>query len=425
MHARFSIQPNDRIPNVQSFPGKIMINSALKVLMVNNLYAPRQVGGAEKSTQVLCEALAASGHTVHLLTLNDGPVAICRDLNGVAVRELPIRNQHWPFSEERKPAFKRLLWHVADIRNRAYDAAFDELADDLRPNIVHTHNLAGFSIRIWELARRRRIPVVHTLRDYYLSCPTSTRYKQGHNCTLTCIGCRPFEAARRRASLNIGAVVGISRFILDDHINRGFFAHTSIKAVIGNTATVKPFARRDRRLRGTACTFGFLGMLTPSKGVEQLLAAFIAVARPDTSLLIGGTGEMGYVESLRAQYQHPGIRFLGFVDSEAVYKEADIMVVPSLWNEPFSRVAMEAALHGIPIIASARGGLAEIAAQAGGTLFDPDQPESLAGAMRRALSGDAMILSKAHSNADVGSTFDTAQRANDYVSIYRRAAACS
>jgi len=358
---------------------------SLTILMVNNLYAPRQVGGAEKSVQLLAESLVAAGHAVHVLTLIEQAPAQTRTLNGVQVHECVIQNRHWPFGASKKGAAQRLQWHWGDLDNSGYDDSVHALFDQLRPDVVHTHNLAGFSTRIWTLARQRGIRVVHTLRDYYLSCPSSTRYRRDRNCTTTCLSCKPFERARKPGSQQVDAVVGISQFILDDHLARGFFRDVPTRIVIPNTVDLKPL-QRDASPDGRVRTLGYLGMLTPSKGIEQLLAAFSTVAPADATLLVGGNGDDSYVQTLKARYTHPGIRFLGFVDPLTVYARADVMVVPSLWNEPFSRVAMEAAAYGIPLIAANRGGLKDLAHSLGYATYDADDGEALRACLKATLS---------------------------------------
>ena len=56
-----------------------------------------------------------------------------------------------------------------------------------------------------------------------------------------------------------------------------------------------------------------------------------------------------------------------------IYGKSKILLAPSIWEEAYGRVATEAQLSGIPVIASARGGLPE-AVGPGGLLIDPDGP---------------------------------------------------
>jgi glycosyltransferase involved in cell wall biosynthesis len=84
-----------------------------------------------------------------------------------------------------------------------------------------------------------------------------------------------------------------------------------------------------------------------------------------------------------AEYAVPSnVRFNGWMNSSELpefYKKARFIVVPSLWYEPFGLVTVEAMGHGLPVIASRRGGLPEIVEDGvTGLLFEPGNAEDLA-----------------------------------------------
>ena len=60
-------------------------------------------------------------------------------------------------------------------------------------------------------------------------------------------------------------------------------------------------------------------------------------------------------------------------DMRRVYGKCKILLVPSLWEEAYGRVVAEAQISGIPVVASARGGLPETVGP-GGILLDPLGP---------------------------------------------------
>jgi glycosyltransferase involved in cell wall biosynthesis len=71
-----------------------------------------------------------------------------------------------------------------------------------------------------------------------------------------------------------------------------------------------------------------------------------------------------------------------------IYGKCKILLVPSLWNEGYGRVAHEAQISGIPVIASTRGGLPE-AVGPGGLLLDPESPiENWVNALRSLWQND-------------------------------------
>jgi glycosyltransferase involved in cell wall biosynthesis len=68
---------------------------------------------------------------------------------------------------------------------------------------------------------------------------------------------------------------------------------------------------------------------------------------------------------------------LGFIPPAELFAKIDVLVVPSLWHEPLGRIVFEAYAHGLPVIATDRGGISEIVSPGEtGFLFDPDVPES-------------------------------------------------
>lgn len=101
----------------------------------------------------------------------------------------------------------------------------------------------------------------------------------------------------------------------------------------------------------------YVGRLVPEKGIEVLLEAWRAVAEkvPEAVLLVAGEGISEYEAKLRAKAgQH--VIFLGKVkDPKKVYVASDLVVVPSLWDEPFGLVPLEAVACGTLPLVSDRG----------------------------------------------------------------------
>jgi glycosyltransferase involved in cell wall biosynthesis len=354
----------------------------MRIALVNTLYAPYRVGGAEGAVRILAEGLAARGHGVSVLTLTEEKTASRAVLNGVTVYRLPLQNLYWPYSGYGPNAAERAAWHVRDLRNSAMSARAGEVLDTEAPDIVHTNNLAGFSTDMWAQAAERRMPIVHTLHDYYLMCPPGAMYRNPSNCDEICARCLPFASYRRRSSRAVEAAVGVSGYILDRHLENGFFRNARAAKVIFNS--VRPAPRREPRIAPAPLVYGFIGRICPEKGLRWLLKSFTRNARPGERLVIAGTGQPAFVGALKAEFAAPSVAFLGHVDAAAFYERVDAVVVPSLWQEPFGRTVIEALAHGLPVIASNRGGIPE-ALEDGvtGVLVDPDQPGSLGRAMRR------------------------------------------
>ena len=155
-----------------------------------------------------------------------------------------------------------------------------------------------------------------------------------------------------------------------------------------------PLLPRNNR-NGLPDTIGFLGRLTEAKGLETLLSAMQTTSQ---RLLVAGDGEKAYVRSLHRSASS-NVDWLGWVDPGRLFQQIDVLVVPSVWHEPFGLVVVEAARAGVPVVLADRPGLVEAArASAARYLtFSASDPSSLAGALRRPMvdyvAQDVMVQS--------------------------------
>ncbi len=390
----------------------------MKIALLNALYAPYQMGGAERSVQIVAEGLCRQGHSVCVVTLGESHLAPRSVINGVTVHRLPLENWYWPFGAPLTNAAQRAAWHLRDLYNRAMSARVGRVLDSERPDVLHTNGLAGFSVGVWSQAKRRGIRIVHSLRDYYLMCPPSAMYRKGRNCERICARCLPFAAYRRRATQSVHAVSGVSDFILERHMREGYFNDGQAAKVIFNPMPAQ--VQRESVARpARGLVYGYIGRVSPHKGVRWLLEAFVQHASPDDQLVLAGTGDRRFVESMTAQFASPAVKFIGHADSRAFYEQVDVVVVPSLWHEPFGRTAIEPMGYGVPVIASNRGGLAEIVDDGvTGIVVDPDDTASLGRAMRR-LSADPELVARLGANCGRQLSRFSAESITDaYASLY-------
>jgi phosphatidyl-myo-inositol alpha-mannosyltransferase len=133
-----------------------------------------------------------------------------------------------------------------------------------------------------------------------------------------------------------------------------------------------------------------LGRLERRKGVATLLHA-LALRQPDmprVRLLVGGDGpERAALEHLATALGVRGAEFLGYVpsaDLPALLHRADLFCAPATRAESFGIVLIEAMAAGLPIVAAANAGYAEVlGAHGGNELFPPGDARALAAAIRR------------------------------------------
>ncbi|WAC59096.1 glycosyltransferase [Brevundimonas sp. SL130] len=348
----------------------------MRVLLVNSLYPPADVGGAERSVEQLARGLARAGVTASVATLveNGGGLEV-RD--GVRVHSLPLRHVYWPYGGRRRGGVMRALWHGLEAFSPLMDRAVADVVRAEQPDLIHAQVTTGFAGAVHRAARRVGLPLVQTLRDYSTLCSRAALFRRGRVCAQRCADCVLLSEPRRRATARVDHVVGISRALLERHQAAGCFGDTPA-TIIGNAAGAPDGAATARA--GPAA-FGFIGRIEPEKGIEVLLRATTHLGG-DWRLRIAGRGQAAYVARLRRAFPDPRIEWLGPVEADGFYQSIDGVVAPAIWAEPFGRVVVEALARGRGVIASRIGGLPEAAASgARVTLVPPGDAGALAGAL--------------------------------------------
>ena len=360
----------------------------MRVLLVNSLYPPADVGGAERSVEQLARSLVAAGVSTAVATLvpSGGEGVETRD--GVRIHRLPLRHLYWPYDGRRRPAARRALWHGLEAVSSLMDGPLGRVVKAERPDLIHAHVTTGFGGAVVRTVRRAGLPLVQTLRDYSTLCCRAALFRHGRSCAGSCLDCVLLTQGRRGATERVDHVVGISRAVLERHQEAGCFRETPT-TVIGNAAGGGGLAADGIGSRTGPLTFGFIGRVEPEKGIEVLLRA-TARLTGDWRLRIAGRGEAAYVERLRRTFVDDRIAWLGQTEASGFYQDVDVVVAPAVWAEPFGRNVVEAAMQGRGVIASRIGGLPEATAGAGRVaLVPPGDVEALAAVLARVLDQPA------------------------------------
>lgn len=338
--------------------------------MVNSLYYPHVTGGAERSVQLLAEGLKKTGLEPVVVSTAD------RDkidfVNGIKVYYLKINNLYWMRTAKQQPAYKKPLWHLIDSYNPFVVSKLTHIINSEKPDVLHTNNLAGFSVAVWKTARDSNVPIVHTIRDHYLLCPNSTMYRNDKNCSKQCLCCRMLSSPRKRYSSHVDAVVGVSRFILEKHRKHNYFPDAKIATHIYNPSDTADTHGSEIN-NNNVVTFGIIGLLAPIKGTEYLIRRFASMKNNPAKLKIFGRGiTEAYENMLIERYKSDNIEFMGFKKPEEIYREIDVAIIPSLCDDAFPRIMIEAYSHGLPVIATSMGGASEMIDNGKtGCVFDP------------------------------------------------------
>lgn len=353
----------------------------MKILFLHSLYAPHVGGGAEIVVRQLAEGLQGRGH--QLAVLATGPESGLHEelVGGVRIYRAGLFNFYWHFTQQRRNPLLRLGWHYRDRYNSGMRTYVREVIERERPDVVVCHNLTGWSISAWDEISAAGIPIVQVLHDLYLLCPKDTMFNKGRSCERQCGICSAFRQKHAAASTQIAAVIGVSGFILDRISSHGYFGQAS-RHVVHNSVTLEDApSAAPRQSHSGLLRFGFIGTLSENKGVGWLIEQFQALSI-NATLEIAGRGKLDDEARFKAMADPAKVRFVGYQSAEHFMRTIDVLVVPSIWDEPFGLVAVEGGAHHLPVIATSRGGLPEIIQDnLNGLLCSPTDPDSLGRAM--------------------------------------------
>lgn len=289
----------------------------------------------------------------------------------------------WDEARERGVQFVEVPHLVRPVSPLADLRAARELVAAMRAgqyDIVHTHtSKAGIIGRL--AAGRVRVPaVVHTPHGHVFT---------GYHGRLRT---RLYIMAERWASRRTDRLIALTGREVQDHLALGIGSPEQFR-VIHSGVDFTPFdvdstggapVREELGIPAGALVIGTLGRLTAVKGQADLLAAFAALDLPQARLLLVGDGEER--PNLEAQARLLGLEgrvvFAGWrQDVHRVLRAMDLFALPSL-NEGMGKALVEAMYAGLPVVATAVGGIPELVAPGHtGVLVRPRAPAELAAAL--------------------------------------------
>ncbi|MGH6754187.1 MAG: glycosyltransferase family 4 protein, partial [Bradyrhizobium sp.] len=365
---------------------------SMRVLITSSIYptpeAPKIVGGAEIFVRRLAESLLDRGDSVEVIRAASVPDQKMETCNGIDVYSAPVENVYFPFTKPRSAPI-RAIWHAMEDWQKTAQMVAARI-QAFKPDILHSNNLSGLTTGVWKTSSDLGIPVLHTLHDYYLTCPRCSRFSNGTACTHTCVSCKILTINRRDTTKHLDAVVGVSQRILDIHTELGLFSDTPLRTVIRNASTADVGDKCTVSPDGTV-TFGFIGRLAQEKGIYNLVQAVAAIPPRLIRLVIAGDVTESQQAHIKLLARNARIDFLGFVPPSEFYEQVDVVVVPSVWEDPSPLVVADAQAAGKPLLGTRFGGIPEVIEQdVTGWLTAPD-PESLTASILKIMESPRQI----------------------------------
>lgn len=321
------------------------------ILMPTEFFHPFARGGSEWSVYHLSQSLIKLGHKVIILTPNYGTKST-ETWQGLKIIRFNIGKKLANYDDPVTP-----FWHTNPWWLFRSTLALIQSAHHYHADIIHVQGKYFLPTALITKIITR-IPVIATIRDYQILCNlglclwTKSRrctplefltqelpkyhkkYNPAHSILSTILG-RLVSIYLRLCTRFIDQIVCISRS------QQKIFAANGFKntQVIYNTTRFIPTSHKPQ----ATSYLLFVGRPTPGKGAHLLQPIF---------------------KKIQVQFPHFKLRVVSggttHKQVEKYYQKASVVVVPSLWPEPFGRVALEAIASGTPVVTSNRGGLPEI-----------------------------------------------------------------
>jgi glycosyltransferase involved in cell wall biosynthesis len=385
---------------------------ATRPLRVLRIIARLNVGGPARHTAILNAGLRARGMETLLVHGSLAPgeasledLARAADLPVLQIPELGRRISVW--SDVR--AFARIL----------------SLLREWQPDIVHTHTakagaLGRLAAVAYNVTRRRenRCAVVHTFHGHVF---------EGY---FNVAGSQLVRATERLLGRATDRIVAISTRQREDLTSRFAIASPEKVTVVPLglelaellAAPLRPISTSGRT--GAPFQVGYVGRLAPIKDLGTLLAGIELARRQAGSLrltVVGDGDERAALETRAAELGlADAVQFLGWRrDLAAVYSSMDLFALTSL-NEGTPVSLIEAMAAGVPVVATAVGGVPDVVSDGTtGVLVPPRQPAALAAAIVDAVTRPSRSAHMAGlAREDVRRRFDAARLVQDIEALY-------
>jgi glycosyltransferase involved in cell wall biosynthesis len=300
--------------------------------------------------------------------------------------------------------------HVICVGAKAYGEErriVARLMQELNADILHTHGYRP-AVLHGSAARRLGIAAVATSHGFI-----GGGWKN-----------RVYEYLMRRAFRSYDAVVAVSQPMFDFLRDAGVPAdrlHCTPNAWSEGLPFVDRAAARDRLgIPHDAACAGFAGRVSHEKGMDVLLDALTRMASPPLLAVIGdGPLRTGLEQAAHDRGIAGHVRWCGAVPNAGTLMKAFDVFVLSSRTEGTPMVLLEAIAAGVPVVATAVGGIPDVVSSDEALLVPSEDPGSLADAVAHSLSDrEAAAARAARAAKRLAEEYGAAEWVSRYDAVY-------
>lgn len=363
----------------------------MTILMTTELFFPFDRGGSEWSTYYLIMSLIKKGHTLILMTPNLG------SSKNEIWRKIKI--YRFPFIQFHKKNksialtpfwFTNIFWFLMTSIYAIYIAKREKI------DVLHLQGKyflpAGLLVK-----KLLKIPVLVTLRDYQVLCPFGfclVKKRVYRKCSFIELLRKDYPLSLKEYQVKKGYMFNLLLFIATirgyfishillwcaNHVDERICLSLKQQLILEKNGlkrsrviyNMNPFNSRFPKRRQKIANLAYFGRLTPGKGLWLLIKSFEKLNKkyPRVKLTIFGDGFLK--DDLQSYLKRKKIESMviwnGHVTHSKIIsrmKAGNIVIVPSLWEEPFGRIVIEAFANFSPVVTTSQGALPEIVGRFG------------------------------------------------------------
>ncbi len=348
----------------------------MNILILNDF--SEQIGGTERYVNSLKSGFETKKHKVRVFTGNTTYV-----------------------DSLKKKTIPRLFSLLFNVK---YLIQISNLINQTKPDVIIANNIF-YELSPSFLAFTHGVPIIMVVHDSQIYAPMALQHlRTGKKCRQTicegCTNCMGFLKSRlerfkrrfhRLLLRNIDVYVGNSNFVNQVIKKRGIGKTASFNYGI----TLLPFTKLKN-----LNDISYIGRLVEEKGVQDLIRAMPKILSFNPNAILNITGQGDYktklvrmVEELKLKdkvFFHTGKKHDNIYPT---FQKSGVVVIPSIWDEPFCQVGLEAMSVGRPVVASNVGGIKDwLFDGKTGFFVEPNRPEQIAQRVIDLMSNHQLML---------------------------------
>ena len=368
----------------------------MRVLFLTNFYLVHGSGGEEQSCQQVVEGLKQRGHATLVLTSMHGTHNVPVEADGI-YRSLYLEMDLAPWRHSLTFFTKRKAREQHNLH------CLERVLEQFEPDIVFIWGMWNLPKSLPALAEARvpdkviyrfatYWPTLPSQHEFYWRAPGRKWYSRLPKRVLGHVALAMLARENQRPPLTFKHAICVSAATRNRLVGAGVpvanarVIHTGLdaKQYLNNQRNHPP-SHDNQNLN-----LLYAGRLVAEKGVDTAIKALEKLVfgqdLQSIRLSVAGSGSADYENYLRHLVTQAGLNdyvsFLGHVPAEEMpqfVQKFDVLLVPSTWPEPFSRMVLEGMISGLVVVATPTGGTTEILTDGeNGLLFAPGAAEDLA-----------------------------------------------